>query len=234
LTTIAREKVSQALKAEIANGVAEPGTQLPSESELAARFGVGRGTIRRALAALQAEGFVRTERGRGSFVQEALYPYELSRASRFSHTLDGMGVSEARETMRNMLVDGDGRIGKALGLAPTEKLALIEVLSFAEGLPVVIASNFVPAARFPGIGDAYERKQSLSAALKLFEMTTQHRTHTEIVSRLPTTEEAKLLRQPKTSPVTEIENMIVDQFGMPSWVEVLCFASNRVRLVLER
>ncbi|UCI32023.1 GntR family transcriptional regulator [Mesorhizobium sp. B4-1-4] len=234
MTIIAREKVGQALKEEIASGVAKPGMQLPSESALAARFGVGRGTVRRALAALQTEGFVRTEHGRGSFVQEAIYPYELSRGSRFSHTLDGLGVYEARETVRNGIVDANGRIGRLLGLQPTEKLALIEVVSFAQGLPLLVASNFVSAARFPGIGDAYERKQSLSAALRLYEMTTQHRTHTEIGSRLPSAEQARLLRQPRTSPITEVENMVVDQSGVPSWVEVLCFASNRVRLILER
>ena len=228
------EKVATVLRSEIAEGTVAPGIRLPSEGSLAKRFDVGRGTVRKALATLQAEGFIRTEQGRGSFVQEQLYPYELSRSSRFCHTLNGANVTQARETIRHALVEGDGRIGRTLGIRPGEKLALIQVLNFAEGLPVLIASNFLSAARFPGIGDAYERKQSLSAALRLYDMRVQHRTHTEIISRMPTSDEAKLLRQPRINPVTEVENTVVDQAGTPAWIEVLCFAADRVRLVLER
>lgn len=228
------ERVAAALKADIADGRLAPGTRLPSETAIAGRFDVGRGTVRKALSTLQADGFIRTEQGRGSFVQDALYPYGLSRAGRFCHTLNGMNVAQARRTIRHTLVDGGGRIGRILGVGPGDRLALIEVLNFAEGLPVLFASNYLPAARFPGIADAYERTQSLSAALRLYEMKVQERTHTEIISRLPTAEEAKLLRQPKSSPVTEVQNTVVDRTDTPSWVEVLCFAADRVRLTLDR
>ena len=228
------ETVASALKAEIAKGTVTPGARLPSESSIADRFDVGRGTVRKALATLQAEGFIRTEQGRGSFVAEALYPYGLSRSSRFCHTLNGMSVVQDRRTIRHALVDGDGRIGRVLGLGQGDKLAVIQVLNFAEGLPVLVASNYLPAARFPGIADVYDRRQSLSAALRLYDMTVQDRSHTEIISRLPSAEEARLLRQPKTSPVTEVENTIIDETRAPRWVEILCFAADRVRLVLDR
>ncbi|MBC8749782.1 MULTISPECIES: GntR family transcriptional regulator [Paraburkholderia] len=234
MKSTAWERVMGALKADIANGSLQPGASLPPESELASRFDVGRGTIRRALTQLQADGYVRTERGLGSFVDLSPYPYDLARESRFSHTLDGMGVVEERQTVRNELVKADGRIGKLLGVPSSDKLALIEVLSFAGGLPLLLAANYIPADRFPGIGDTYNRKQSLSASLRLYDMTVQERTHTEIQSRLPSPNEAKLFRQSRSQPITEVENVVVDQHGNPSWVEVLCFAASRVRLVLDR
>src|SRR5947208_1345870 len=45
-----------------------PGEQLPSESELVARFGVARGTIREALKLLEQDGLVDVQHGRGRFV----------------------------------------------------------------------------------------------------------------------------------------------------------------------
>lgn len=45
------------------------GHRLPGENELAGRFGVSRPVIREAIGRLTARGLVRTERGKGSFVQ---------------------------------------------------------------------------------------------------------------------------------------------------------------------
>ena len=42
--------------------------RLPAEFELASQYGVGRITIRRAVAALAAEGLVQVIHGRGTFV----------------------------------------------------------------------------------------------------------------------------------------------------------------------
>ncbi len=46
------------------------GEKLPSEHELASQFNVGRGTIREAIKALAIVGFLRAERGRGTFVAD--------------------------------------------------------------------------------------------------------------------------------------------------------------------
>jgi GntR family transcriptional regulator, transcriptional repressor for pyruvate dehydrogenase complex len=52
------------------DGHYKAGEQLPSEYELARQFKVGRGTIREAIKALAIVGFVRAERGKGTFVAD--------------------------------------------------------------------------------------------------------------------------------------------------------------------
>ena len=47
-----------------------PGDQLPSEPAICAHFDVSRTTVRQALAELEAEGMIRREKGRGTFVAE--------------------------------------------------------------------------------------------------------------------------------------------------------------------
>src|SRR5579862_1345558 len=56
-------KVAEDIKAAIAIGAYPPGTRLPSESELAERYSVSRGTIRQAFAALRADGVIASRRG---------------------------------------------------------------------------------------------------------------------------------------------------------------------------
>jgi GntR family transcriptional regulator len=56
-------KVAEDIKAAISAGAYAPGTRLPSESELAERYSVSRGTIRQAFAALRADGVIASRRG---------------------------------------------------------------------------------------------------------------------------------------------------------------------------
>jgi len=56
-------KVAEDIKAAIAAGGYAAGTRLPSESELAERYSVSRGTIRQAFAALRADGVIASRRG---------------------------------------------------------------------------------------------------------------------------------------------------------------------------
>jgi DNA-binding GntR family transcriptional regulator len=62
-------KVANALRQLICSGQYPPGTPLPSESELAARFGVARNTLRRALTVLGHDGLVAVVPGKGRLVR---------------------------------------------------------------------------------------------------------------------------------------------------------------------
>src|SRR5690606_27884602 len=57
------ELIAGELRGEILSGTYPVGAQLPSESELAARFGAARGTVRQAVAVLAAEGLVGSRQG---------------------------------------------------------------------------------------------------------------------------------------------------------------------------
>ena len=56
-------EIAELLEKAIASGEFEVGSQLPSEKELAERFGVGRPSVREALFLLQQQGFVEVTSG---------------------------------------------------------------------------------------------------------------------------------------------------------------------------
>ncbi|MGW4804115.1 GntR family transcriptional regulator [Kitasatospora sp. NPDC004272] len=62
------EQVAQRISGEIDAGKYGEDGPLPSEPDLAKRFGVARDTVRRALELLRTQGRIETLRGRGSFV----------------------------------------------------------------------------------------------------------------------------------------------------------------------
>ena len=63
-------QVAAALRAAILTRKVDPGERLPSQAELAQRYGVARMTIQQALRVLKDEGLVSSRQGSGMFVRE--------------------------------------------------------------------------------------------------------------------------------------------------------------------
>jgi GntR family transcriptional repressor for pyruvate dehydrogenase complex len=62
------DQIVRALQARIESGELAPGSRLPTEHALGARFGVSRAVVREAIARLKADGYVATRQGAGAFV----------------------------------------------------------------------------------------------------------------------------------------------------------------------
>lgn len=81
--TSAADAVFEALRSQISSGVWKVGDRLPSEGELAERYGVNRLTVRVALQKLNALGVVETRAGAGTHVIEFDFENYLRMASKF-------------------------------------------------------------------------------------------------------------------------------------------------------
>ncbi|MFC1579892.1 FadR/GntR family transcriptional regulator [Thermodesulfobacteriota bacterium] len=68
------EEVSSKIKTLVFEGALTPGDKLPSETELATQFNVGRQTVREALRILELSGFITVQKGYGggSIVQDTI------------------------------------------------------------------------------------------------------------------------------------------------------------------
>lgn len=62
-------RIADDLRASIERGELSLGGKLPSERDLAARYGTARNTAREAISILQSEGLVVAQHGRGVFVR---------------------------------------------------------------------------------------------------------------------------------------------------------------------
>ena len=68
---------------------------MPSENELAGRFGVNRHTVRRAVEDLIAAGLLERRHGVGTFVLDAPADYLLARGTRFTETFESLARPRA-------------------------------------------------------------------------------------------------------------------------------------------
>src|SRR3954447_7970389 len=65
----ASQQIANKLRAAILTGKFAPGDRLPSQPDLAARYGVARETVKRALDLLRAERLIVSRQGSGAFVR---------------------------------------------------------------------------------------------------------------------------------------------------------------------
>ncbi len=89
---------------------------LPTESELEARFGVSRITIRKAVDDLVAEGLVSRQQGRGSFVQKPKLTHLLNTITSWTQSLEGLGYTPGTSSAAVEKIKAPRRIAHLLEL----------------------------------------------------------------------------------------------------------------------
>jgi len=158
-------QVHDIVRREIVAGRLAPGTRLPSEGELAARWGVSLAPIRQAFVDLTAEGYLERGRGRGTFVRPHKFEEKLSVLSSFSESHAQQGDSCKLVVISSGQVPAEPEVASALGVK-RRKLVLIKRLALLDGSPSALLSAYLDPARFPGVDKAELEDGSLYRTLE--------------------------------------------------------------------
>ena len=226
-------QIFTALEAEIADNTRPPGSQLPTEAQLAARFAVNRHTVRRALEELSRQGFIRVEQGRGSFVAEDVLDYAVSARTRFSETIRRHNREPSGRILFLDETRADPVTCAALALAPGSLVIRLERLGMADNRPITIGTHCFPAARFPGLLARLEAAPTISEALAAAGVSDYRRQVTRVTARLPLPHEAELLQTPRNRPILLTESINVDQNGAVVEFGIARYPTPRVQIVFE-
>lgn len=140
-------RIEAALRARIAAGEWAPGAALPTEPQLAAQYGISQGTLRRALAALEAQHLIERRQGAGTYVTQATSARALFHFFRVERP-DGTrpvptSIAHSLETR-----PARGEEAAALALPRHARVVAMERLRLLEGRPVVLEAIALPAALF--------------------------------------------------------------------------------------
>ena len=224
--------IETALTEDIAEGRYASGDRLPSEAALAARFGVNRHTVRRALAALAEAGLVHARRGAGVFVQHAPTEYHIGRRTRFHRNLAAAGRLPARELRLLETRAADAREAEALNLAPGAPALVCEGRSLADNQPLALFRSVFPAARLPGLEAALRELSSVTAALARAGVPDYTRRVTRVTARAATATQAAQLRVPEGAALLRSIAVNTDPEGTPVEFGTTWFAGDRVTLTV--
>lgn len=234
------QSISDTLVQEIEGGVLKAGGRLPGDTELAARFGVNRHTVRRALSHLQTQGLVRSERGRGTFVVEDAISYRFGAQTRFEQNLLENMRTPSRQILSTIVYGAPVPTAVVLQIQAGDPIFSVAMLGEADGIPVHFARLFFPLNRYPNAKEVFSKiplrtssRISLSQLISKLGTGNFKRKTARIKCRLPEAEEARHLKMSMHEPVFELEILNVDERGIPVFLGVTSYCGSRVEFLLD-
>lgn len=144
-------QLKEILLQEIHSGNLKPGDRLPSEDQVASAYGVSIITVRRTLTDLATAGYLRRERGRGTFISKppvAQGPRELTS---FTHEMSKRGLHSSSRVLEQKVIPADAEIAHQLLLAEGDEVFVLRRLRLADEEPMGIQTAHIPLALAPGL-----------------------------------------------------------------------------------
>ena len=197
----------------------KPGEPIPSEMELAVRFRVSQGTVRKAIDELAAENLVIRRQGKGTFVAthaEHHVQYRFLRLMPDNGDINSEGPAE-RQIIDCKRLRAQADVAHPLALRPGEAvLQLRRVLSF-QGMPTILEDVWLPGGPFKGL--TADRLASYRGPMyALFETefgVRMVRAEEKIRAVAADAASAKLLEVPTGEPLLSVERIAYTYNDIP-------------------
>ena len=205
--------LAEALREAVVSGEYPPGGKLPTEAELAKRFGMSRGTVVKAIDKLVAEGIVIKRQGAGSFVAIPALHRGSSRLMSFSETVHAQGRTSTQKVLSFSRSDTE----VARGYGVHEAAMLLVRLRLVDGVAATIHRSFIPEwvvekISPENLGLLLKGEASLYAAFEDAGISIG-RGSEHVSARLATADEAEMLNMPRPLALMVVIRQSYDQVG---------------------
>jgi GntR family transcriptional regulator len=189
----------------------KPGEAIPSEMDLAARYQVSQGTVRKAVDELAADNLVIRRQGKGTFVathNESQVQFRFLKLVPDDGAPGSEGPAE-REILECKKSRASSEIAKLLGLRSGDAVLQIRrVLSFKH-IPAILEDIWLPAAPFKGL-TAEQLANYPGPSYALFETeynVRMLRADEKIRAVRPSAEQSLLLKVKQDTPLLFVERV---------------------------
>jgi GntR family transcriptional regulator len=191
------------------SGEWKPGDGIPSEMELAARYRVSQGTVRKAIDELANGNLLIRRQGKGTFVATHA---EQQVQYRFLKLMPDFGNPKSEGPAQRKIIDckrlrANAEIGRALAIRTGDAvLQVSRVLSFG-GTPTILEHLWLPGAPFKGL-TAERLSQYAGPMYALFETefgVQMVRAEEKIKAVVPDAAQCKLLEIKSHTPLLSVE-----------------------------
>ena len=209
----------------------KPSTAIPSEMELAARFKVSQGTVRKAIDELASENLLVRRQGKGTFVATHA---ERQIQYRFLKLIPDNGDPSSEGPAQRQIIDckrsrASTEVARALAIRQGDAVLQVRrVLSFAS-IPTILEDLWLPAAPFKGL--TAERLRDYDGPMyALFETefdVRMVRAEEKIRAVLPDAEQCALLNISPQSPLLSVERTAYTYNDIPMEIRRGLYLTNK-------
>jgi GntR family transcriptional regulator len=210
----------------------KPGEAIPSEMDLAARYRVSQGTVRKAIDELSAENLLVRRQGKGTFVATHT---EQQVQYRFLRLMPDSGNPAAEGRDDRQILDfrrlrASAEVARALALRSGDPVLQVRrVLSFG-GEPTILEDFWLPGAPFKGL-NAEQLASYPGATYALYETefgVRMVRAEEKIRAVLADAQQAALLQVDAGTPLLSVERVAYTYNDTPmEWRRGLYRTHNR-------
>ncbi|HBI83665.1 GntR family transcriptional regulator [Orrella sp. NBD-18] len=144
------QQIKALLVQSLERGEWKPGEAIPSEIELAARFQVSQGTVRKAVDELAAEHLLMRRQGKGTFVSthhEARVRFRFLRLA----PIEGEPQPAESRILDCKRMRANAEMARSLELKAGDPIVAIRRLLSFSGVPTVVDDIFLPGVLFKGL-----------------------------------------------------------------------------------
>lgn len=219
--------VAAAIAQQVTAGALPPGTRLPAERELCARFAVSRVTVRRALAELRERGLIEVEEARGWFVAQPSLG-EPNALMSFSEMAAERGLAASSTVVRAETRPATAEEAEELRIAPGAALFDLERVRRLEGVPTALEQSRIPLGLAPELARADLERGSLYATLQRLGIVPAQADYV-LQSVAAGAREAGLLGLPRGAPLLLASARTFDASGRPVELSRSLFCGERYR-----
>jgi GntR family transcriptional regulator len=144
------QQIKALITQSLQSGEWKPGELIPSEVELAARFKVSQGTVRKAIDELSAENLVVRRQGKGTFVATH---HEERAHYRFLRLMPDVGDAHQAD---NRIIEvkrmrAPAEVARLLDVKSGDSVIFIRRVQSFDGVPTILEELWLPGALFRGL-----------------------------------------------------------------------------------
>ena len=227
-------QVFRDLKAALDANEWKPGDRMPTERELAERYGCSLITIRHALGELVREGRIERTRGRGTFVLPPRIERNIAGSMSFAEEMQRRGLDPTTKLVTARIEVAGEAVATALGLAADAPVVYLERLRLGGGEPLILEQARLPAERFPGLMAFDLERRSLYDILADRYATRIIRAREAVEPVMLRRREAELLGLPPRSLALQIDGISHAADGSAIETARSFVRGDRTRYYLER
>ncbi|MGK5068757.1 GntR family transcriptional regulator [Janthinobacterium sp. AD80] len=144
------QQIKALITQSLQSGEWKPGELIPSEVELAGRFKVSQGTVRKAIDELAAENLVMRRQGKGTFVSTH---HEARAHFRFLRLVPDEGVPHYPESkfIEVKRVRAPADVARLMDLKSGDAVIFIKRVQYFDGIPTIVEELWLPGLIFKGL-----------------------------------------------------------------------------------